>query len=164
MPEFKTFVNWKTFHSLFRTRNACMESIHFSSGTPPSLVYLVRCWHHSDDDKSSWAFPPLLQATSVQKLDGEEGPGTTLQHEHCTLPLYTVDPHLSGYNGTRPQSDMWKRWICESSGSIISTAISFPAMLSIVSAAIVIFLPLQALDSRNSGILMWILHLLNDLV
>ena len=81
-----------------------MESIHFSSGTPPSLVYLVRCWHHSDDDKSS--FPPLLQATSVQKLDGGEGLGTTLQHEHCTLLLYTVDPHLSGYNGTRPQSDM----------------------------------------------------------
>ena len=46
----------------------------------------------------------------------------------------TVDPRLSSYNRTRPWPDKWNSQLCESSCKRhnISTAVSFPFMLSIV--------------------------------
>ena len=64
----------------------------------------------------------------------------THTHSHTCTHSHTVDPRLSGYNGTRPWPDKRNSRICESSCKqglyciINSTVVSFPVMLSIVGA------------------------------
>ena len=62
------FTKRKSCHLLYRTKNACVETIHSFKGPPPSSVYLAN--HLCDKWYIPWLSPLFLHTASNQKLDG----------------------------------------------------------------------------------------------
>ena len=65
---------------------------------------------------NTWVNPPLDVLVGVNTwVNFTNSPLGFTQEGYPHNCLNTVDPRLSGYNGTRPWPDKWNSWICVSS-------------------------------------------------